>query len=286
MASVVPTAVRPWPHKERRPAAYQRRECRSPFLAGDITQYADTRRFAFRTASAILRRRTMSRRRMEGQRPQPARSMRERGDLGDKSRSDHASTAPLPRSWKVWGGSAILIGAIIAAYANSFHGPFIFDDGPSIMANPSIRHLGSPQVFAAPSDSVTTTGRPILNFSFAINYAIGGLTVEGYHVVNLIIHILAALTLFGLLRRSLLLPTLRSRLASASLGLSLTISLLWAVHPLQTESVTYIVQRAESLVGLFYLLALYCYLRGATAEHGGRWYTATVLGCALGMGSK
>jgi tetratricopeptide (TPR) repeat protein len=175
---------------------------------------------------------------------------------------------------------------VIAAYANSFHGPFIFDDGPSIAANPSIRHLGSPQVLAASADSVTTTGRPILNLSLALNYAIGGLAVEGYHVVNLIIHILAALTLFGLLRRSLLLPTLGSRLASASVGLSFTMSLLWAVHPLQTESVTYVVQRAESLVGLFYLLTLYCYLRGATAEHGGRWYTAAVLGCALGMGSK
>jgi protein O-mannosyl-transferase len=205
---------------------------------------------------------------------------------GDKGTSDHAGTAPPPLSWKVWGGSAILVGAIFAAYANSFHGPFIFDDGPSIMANPSIRHLGSPQVFAAPSDSVTTTGRPILNLSFAINYAIGGLTVEGYHVANLIIHILAALTLFGLLRRSLLLPTLGARLASDSLELSLAISLLWAVHPLQTESVTYIVQRAESLAGLFYLLTLYCYLRGATAARGGRWYTAAVLGCALGMGSK
>jgi tetratricopeptide (TPR) repeat protein len=210
----------------------------------------------------------------------------EQGDPEDNDRNDHADTALLLRSRKLWGGSAILIVAIIAAYANSFHGPFIFDDGPSIVENPSIRHLGSPQVLAAPADSVTTTGRPILNLSLAINYAIDGLTVEGYHVVNLVIHILAALTLFGLLRRSLLLPTLGSRFASASVGLSFTISLLWAVHPLQTESVTYVVQRAESLVGLFYLLTLYCYLRGATAERGGRWYTAAVLACTLGMGSK
>ena len=212
--------------------------------------------------------------------------MRERGDPGEKDRSDDTSAAPPPRSWKVWGGGAILIVAVVAAYANSFHGPFIFDDGPSIVANPSIRHLGSAQVLAAPADSVTTTGRPILNLSLAINYAIGGLTVESYHVVNLIIHILAALTLFGLLRRSLLLPTLGSRFASASVGLSCTMSLLWAVHPLQTESVTYVVQRAESLVGLFYLLTLYCYLRGATAKHGGRWHGAAVIACTLGMGSK
>ena len=129
-------------------------------------------------------------------------------------------------------------------------------------------------------------GRPVPNLSLAVNYAIGGLNVEGYHVVNLAIHILAALALFGLVRRTLLLPALVERFGSASTGLALAVALVWALHPLQTESVTYIIQRAEALVGLFYLLTLYCLLRGATSARTWVWYAATVGTCAMGMASK
>ena len=223
---------------------------------------------------------------MKGQRTKATRAGRSPGKPRDKVRDGGADTTPGTRTWKLWGAVVLFVVTVLAVYANSLHGPFIFDDGPSIVANPSIRHLGSLQVLAAPTDAVTTTGRPVLNLSLALNYAIGELAVEGYHVVNLLIHILAGLTLFGLLRRTLLLPGLAQRFASASLGLAFTMSLLWTVHPLQTESVTYIVQRAESLVGLFYLLTLYCYLRGVTAERGTRWYAAAVMNCALGMGTK
>ena len=64
------------------------------------------------------------------------------------------------------------------------------------------------------------------------------------------------------------------------------IAIVWTVHPLQTESVTYTIQRAESLMGLCYLLTLYCMLRGAASAHRGRWYLAAVIACWLGMGSK
>ena len=190
------------------------------------------------------------------------------------------------QSPKVWAAAGLLVVAVSAAYANSFHGPFIFDDDPSIVENKSIRHLGSPRVLAARPDAVTTTGRPVVNLSLAVNYAIGELNVEGYHAVNLAIHILAALALFGLMRRTLLLPTLSARFGAASTGLALAVTLLWALHPLQTESVTYIVQRAEALVGLFYLLTLYCLLRGATTARGTAWYAAGVGACVLGMGCK
>ena len=116
----------------------------------------------------------------------------------------------------------------------------------------------------------TAVGRPVLNLSLAINYALGGLNVEGYHVVNLAIHILAALALFGLVRRTLLLPALAARFGPASTGLALAVALVWALHPLQTESVTYIIQRAEALVGLFYLLTFYCFVRGAASARGRR----------------
>jgi protein O-mannosyl-transferase len=186
----------------------------------------------------------------------------------------------------VWAAIGILVVAIAAAYANSLHGPFVFDDIPSIVENSSIRQLASPVVLAPSPDAVTTVGRPLINLSLAINYAAGGLKVEGYHAVNLGIHILSTLVLFGLVRRTLRLPTVSHRFASASTGLALTIALCWAVHPLQTESVTYVVQRAEGLVGLFYLLTLYCFLRGATEKHGTRWHLGGAAACAAGMASK
>ncbi|HEX7508565.1 MAG TPA: hypothetical protein VF550_17460, partial [Polyangia bacterium] len=189
-------------------------------------------------------------------------------------------------SWKTWGAVGLLVVAVFLAYANSFHGPFIFDDVPSIVENQSIRHLGSARVLAAPPEALTTTGRPVVNLSLAINFAVGGLAVEGYHAVNLALHILASLVLFALVRRTLLLPTLSARFGVTATELALSVALLWAIHPLQTESVTYVVQRAEAIGGLFYLLTLYCFLRGATAARGRAWYAATVGACVLGMASK
>jgi tetratricopeptide (TPR) repeat protein len=195
------------------------------------------------------------------------------------------STSDAP-PWQTWAAVALLIVAVSAAYANSFHGKFIFDDIPSIVENQSIHHLASLQVLAPPPDAITTAGRPIVNLSLAVDFALGGLAVEGYHVVNLALHLLAALALFGLVRRTLRLPSVSPPMGAASTGLALTVALLWAIHPLQTESVTYVVQRAEAMVGMFYLLTLYGLVRGATAARGRAWYVVALVACALGMGSK
>jgi tetratricopeptide (TPR) repeat protein len=189
-------------------------------------------------------------------------------------------------SRKLWAAVTLLVIALGVVYLGSFHGPFIFDDAPSIVENPSIRQLEFPEVLLAPPSALTTTGRPIVNFSLAINYALGGTAVEGYHVVNLALHMLAAIVLFILLRSTLLLPSLASDFGAVESELAFIVALLWAVHPLQTESVSYVVQRAEVLVGLFYLLTLYCVLRGATAARSGPWYAAAMGSCALGMASK
>jgi tetratricopeptide (TPR) repeat protein len=204
----------------------------------------------------------------------------------NKARARTVDALPKP-SWSRMGAPiAVLVVALCAAYANSFHGPFIFDDAPSIVENPSIRSLEFPGVLTAPSSALTTTGRPVVNLSLAINYAVGGLSVEGYHVTNLALHLLAALALFALLRRTLLLPALSEKLGPAASELALVVALLWAVHPLQTESVTYVVQRAEALVGLFYFLTFYCFLRGATTAQNRGWYAAALTACVLGMASK
>jgi tetratricopeptide (TPR) repeat protein len=173
--------------------------------------------------------------------------------------------------------ACLLILAVLAAYGNSLSRPFIFDDYPAIMDNPTIRHLGS--AWSPPHNGNAVDSRPLLNFSLAVNYTLGGLDVRGYHALNLAIHIFAALALFGIVRRTLLRQRLSEcgrgvltpRLAqmrgedtppTTAISLALVVAVLWAVHPLQTESVTCVVQRSESLMGLFYLLTLYCFVRG------------------------
>jgi protein O-mannosyl-transferase len=181
---------------------------------------------------------------------------------------------------------ALLIAAGIWAYHNSFHGPFIFDDGPSIPENPHIRHLWPiSEILSAPAYS-TVNGRPTVCLSLALNYALGGLNVRGYHTFNLAVHLFAALVLFGILWRTLDGEKLRGRFDGSVVGLATAIALLWELHPLQTECVTYIVQRTESLMGLFLLLTLYGTIRGAHSPHPRLWYLAAVISCALGMGSK
>jgi tetratricopeptide (TPR) repeat protein len=160
-------------------------------------------------------------------------------------------------------GAGLIVLAALAAYCNTFSGPFIYDDIYGIADNQTIRQLWPlTRVFSPPREGETVSGRPLLNLSLAVNYAIGGLNVWGYHATNLLIHIANALLLFGILRRTFLSPTLRDRFGRAATPLALACALIWTLHPLQTESVTYIIQRAESLAGFFYLLTLYCVIRG------------------------
>ena len=107
-----------------------------------------------------------------------------------------------------------------------------------------------------------------------------------YHATNLGLHILAALTLFGIVRRTLLLPRMQPRFAAAAAPLALAVALLWSLHPLQTNAVTYSVQRYESMMGLFYLLAVYGIVRTAGSGHPRLWAGATVLSALLSMGCK
>jgi tetratricopeptide (TPR) repeat protein len=110
--------------------------------------------------------------------------------------------------------------------------------------------------------------------------------VASFHAFNIVVHILAALTLFGLVRLTLNLPALRERFEGAATALALATALIWEVHPLQTEAVTYIIQRQESLAGLFCLLTVYCVARGALSERPPRWHIAAFAACVLGMLSK
>jgi protein O-mannosyl-transferase len=182
--------------------------------------------------------------------------------------------------WQTLAIGAVLAISVIVAYGRTLSVPLLFDDNPSIENNPTIRHLGN--AFLPPPGS-TVSGRPILNLSLAIDYAISGTAVWSYHATNLAIHILAGLTLMGVLRR-----TLGSRTSVSALAIAFSIALLWALHPLQTEAVTYISQRAESLMGLFYLLTVYCFIRGISpdARFQHLWFVLCCVSCLLGMATK
>jgi tetratricopeptide (TPR) repeat protein len=202
----------------------------------------------------------------------------------------------------------VIVLAGLAAYHNSFSCPFVFDDLQSILENPTIHRLWPlGDVLSTPRDTgYTVSGRPVANLTLALNCALSGTAVWSYHLLNLAIHLGAGLALFGIVRRTL---TAGAALRAApgrnetvplrrdALPLALAIALLWVVHPLQTEAVTYVIQRVESLMGLFYLLTLYGFIRGICAERAdasgpraGRaswvWCALSVAACLLGMATK
>lgn len=189
---------------------------------------------------------------------------------------------------------AVLIAACCLCYSNSFQVPFLFDDIGSIPENPRIRSLADLAAVFSPAPEQTVSGRPLLQFSFAANYAISGLRTWSYHLVNILIHAGAALALYGILRHTFGSPRLSARFGAAAPGLALAAALLWAVHPLHGESVTYIVQRAESLVGLFYFVTLYCAIRAFELQDAeppsppsaARWFVLAFISCAAGMATK
>jgi tetratricopeptide (TPR) repeat protein len=183
------------------------------------------------------------------------------------------------RDWRGFAAGGVLAVAALVVYSGTFSAPLLFDDHPTILGNASIRHWST--AFWPPG-GMTASGRPILNLSLALNYAISGTALWSYHAVNLLIHILAGWTLFGIVRhtcglvgrvvpnppRGMSGPSERRAEDNApqptdATLLAFFVALLWTLHPLQTESVTYLVQRAESLMGLFYLLTLYAFIRGA-----------------------
>ena len=184
--------------------------------------------------------------------------------------------------WHPW--IVVLVGVIV--YITSFSGPFIFDDFGGIVRNPSIRSLTDLHALFSTPDATSVSGRWLTNVSFAINYAIGGLDVVGYHVVNLALHLICAVLLYAIVRRTLLRSGWNGGPGPADVTMSanaaLAIALVWVVHPLDSEVVLYLSERTESLMAVFYLFTLYAGLRAASADKPMRWFAAGVLACATG----
>lgn len=154
----------------------------------------------------------------------------------------------------------------IASYSNSFRAPFTFDDYHSIINNNYITSFdaspGSVKKIISESPSKT---RWLANISFAINYYFHGKNVFGYHLVNLSIHILTAIVIYLLFIHTLNLSAAGKTLERTP-EISLFAALAWAVHPLQTNGVTYIVQRMTSMAALLCLLSLLFYVKARVQQ--------------------
>ncbi len=161
----------------------------------------------------------------------------------------------------------------VVAYANSLGGPFVFDDLPGIRDNATLTSFVT--AFTPPENS-GVGGRPFANLTFALNRALGGNAVPGYHAFNLALHVASALLLFAIARRTI--AGQRSTVAGA-------IALVWVVHPLTTASVTYLSQRTELLMAFFLLLTLYAFVRGVQTNTAPA-LAGSAFACALGMASK
>jgi tetratricopeptide (TPR) repeat protein len=184
-----------------------------------------------------------------------------------------------------WCRAIIVLVAGFLVYANSLSTPFVLDDSDSVVNNPAIRQLSNVGAVLLQRNT-PIAGRPVVAATFALNYAFGGLTVWAYHVTNIGVHLLCALLLLGLVRRTLNLPRPADRYGDAADDLGLAVALIWVVHPLNSETVDYVTQRTESMMAFFLLLTLYAAIRSMTCSGKALWASISVVSCALGMGCK
>ena len=160
---------------------------------------------------------------------------------------------------------------IFSIYGNSFDCSWHFDDEHTIQDNHNI-HLKDlswdniKRAFYSDQNNPNAIYRPVACLSFALNYYFGELNVFGYHLVNIFIHFLASIFLFLFIYQTLNLPSLKTKYASHSYSIALLATILWAINPIHTQAITYIVQRMASMAGMFYIMSMYSYLKARKAE--------------------
>lgn len=177
----------------------------------------------------------------------------------------------------------LIAAAGLAAYANTFEAPFVFDGLP--LEN-RLRALTW-----NPAEWFGTNPRTIGFFTFDLQYSLHGRWLPGFHAVNLAIHVVAALALFGAVLVTYRGPRMPAAVQRDAAGIALASALLFELHPLQTQAVTYLYQRFESLMGMFFLMAVLCFalaVRGGAAPTWRRagWFLGAWLGVIFSIGSK
>jgi len=182
----------------------------------------------------------------------------------------------------------VIIGFLI--YSNTFNSPFILDDLSGIQKEPHIRLTGlSLEGIRKAARESLYSSRPMGCISFALNYYFHRYNVMGYHLVNILIHITTGILLYFFLRTTLSIWTKQSgQPANASL-IAFFAACIWFVHPIQIQSVTYIIQRMTSMAAMFYILSLMLYAKfRLTAEKRKKWvlFAGCALAGILALGSK
>lgn len=196
-----------------------------------------------------------------------------------------------PPAWSVF----LMLGFLIAAvYGPAISVPWVFDDRATIFSNDSILSLwplvgiSKPGPLNPPGE-LPTSGRPLVNLTFAINYYFGEFNPAGYHAVNITMHFLSSLFIWAIVRRTLWLPYFGGRYDRNGGWLASIVAVLWALHPLQTEAVIYVTQRTELQMALCYLATLYCCMRYWAAQGTPKstlWLSLAVVASLAGMASK
>jgi Tfp pilus assembly protein PilF len=184
---------------------------------------------------------------------------------------------------------SLLAIVVILIYADTLTTPFIFDDIHNIRDNPHIRVTSldlenlTRAAFQSPESS-----RPVANISFALNYYLSGLNLAGFHLVNIMIHLTGGIFLYYFAKATLKTPGLHCR-SEKCRWIPFFTTFLWMVHPLQTQSVAYLVQRMNSLAAAFYILSMLLYVKfrlGAGTRRKWMSFAGCVLAGALAVGTK
>lgn len=187
----------------------------------------------------------------------------------------------------------LIIVLSLFAYSNTFQGSFAFDDGRFIVKNPLVKDLSyfpNPLKITGHNIHYVFKSRFMAYFTFALNYKLHGFDVTGYHIFNLLIHIINALLLYHLVIISFKTHFLnKSPIKGYSGYIALSAALLFACHPIQTQAVTYIYQRVASLATMFYLLSLVMYIKArlsSTSASTLTCYAVSFISAVLAMRTK
>jgi len=218
------------------------------------------------------------------------------GPRGERAGAEAPGTPPgtsRGRGWFVQGLLAALLVLLgVIAYADRGGPEFILDGylliarSLDLLAFTDDAIAGGRSTLERIRAALEGEPRPLTELTFALDVARFGLDARPFRTVNLLIHLAAGLVLMDLVRRLLRSPGAPAFAAGVAAPLAFAAAALWMLHPLQTQSVAYVIQRSESLMGLLYLATLDCWVIGAGRRRAWPWITASIACFVLGLGAK